>query len=86
MKNPSTSDSTDKSGAHLSLFKLVDSRIVGLTLFNALLYWPWRWLRSAYDAGIHHPDLVLIMMAITLWGWWQLLTAVTKRINGGRRN
>lgn len=86
MKNPSTSDSTGKSGRYLSPFKLVDSRIVGLTLFNALLYLPWRSLRSAYDDGIHHPDLVLIMMAVTLWGWWQLLTAVISRINDGRRN
>jgi hypothetical protein len=86
VKNPSASDSPAKSSGHHALFKWVDSRIVLLTLFNALLYWPWRWLRSDYDAGIRHPDLVLIMMAITLWGWWQLLLAVTNRINGGRGN
>jgi hypothetical protein len=60
----------------------VDSRIVGLTLLNALLYWPWHWLRVSYDAGNHHPQLVLIMMALTLWAWWQLLVAIFNRING----
>ena len=84
MKNPSASASPDESGGHPSL-KFVDARIVALTLFNALLYWPWRWLRSAYDAGVHHPDLVLVMMVVTLWGWWQLLTAFTRRINNGPR-
>ena len=85
MKNLSASDSPDKSWGLLSL-KLIDSRIVALTLFNALLYWPWRWLRSAYDAGIHHPDLVLVMVALTLWGWWQLLLAVMRRINNEQRH
>jgi hypothetical protein len=85
VKNLSASDSPDKSCGRLSL-KLIDSRIVALTLFNALLYWPWRWLRSAYDAGIHHPDLVLVMVALTLWGWWQLLLAVMRRINNEQRH
>ena len=80
MKNPSTSASSHKAGA--PSVNLVGSRIVYLTLFNALLYWPWRWLRSAYDGGIHHPNLVLLLMAATLWGWWQLLTAITRRIKG----
>ena len=85
MKNPSASDYPDSSGERPSL-RLIDSRIVALTLFNTLLYWPWRWLKSAYDAGIHHQDLALVMMGFTLWGWWQLLIAVTRRINGGRRH
>jgi hypothetical protein len=85
VKNLSASDSPDKPSSRLSL-KLIDSRVVALTLFNVLLYWPWRWLRSAYDAGIHHPDLVLVMMGITLWGWWQLLVAVMRRINNGPRH
>jgi hypothetical protein len=60
----------------------IDSRIVGLTLLNALLYWPWHWLRVCYDAGNHRPQLVLIMMALTLWAWWQLLAAILNQING----
>jgi hypothetical protein len=60
----------------------VDGRIVALTLFNALLYCPWRWLRVAYDAGDHHPNFVLVMLAVTLWAWWQLLTAVLGKIRG----
>jgi hypothetical protein len=85
VKNLSASDSSDKPDGRLSL-KLVDSRVVALTLFNVLLYWPWRSLRSAYAAGIHHPDLVLVMMGFTLWGWWQLLVAVMRRINNGPRH
>lgn len=57
-----------------------DSRIVVLTLLNALFYWPWRWLRLAFDAGEHHPQLVLFMVFLTLWAWGQLLVAVLNRI------
>jgi hypothetical protein len=85
VKTPSVSNSPNGSGGHPSL-RHIDSRIVALTLFNALLYWPWRWLRSAYDAGIHHPDTVLVMMGLTSWGWWQLLIAITRRINNGPRH
>jgi hypothetical protein len=80
MKNPVIPGSPAKS-SHYGL-KWVDSRPIGLTLINALLYWPWRWLRVAYDAGDRHPELGLFMMALTLWAWWQLLTAVVHRING----
>jgi hypothetical protein len=75
------SGSIAKSGGK-GYLKHIDSRIVGLTLLNALLYWPWHWLRVSYDAGNHRPQLVLIMMALTLWAWWQLLAAILNRING----
>jgi hypothetical protein len=81
VKNPLTSDSFAKSG-NSTFLKHVDSRIVGLTLLNALLYWPWRWLRVAYDAGDHHPQLVLVMTTLTLWAWWHLLAAVIHRFSG----
>jgi hypothetical protein len=66
--------------------RLIESRIVALKLFNALLFWLWRWLRSAYDAGFQHPDLVLSMMGLTLRGWWQLQIAITSHINNGPRH
>jgi hypothetical protein len=75
------SGSIAKSGS-TGYLKRVDSRIVGLTLLNALLYWPWHWLRVAYDAGNHHPQLVLMMLALTLAAWWQLLAAILNRITG----
>jgi hypothetical protein len=85
VKHLSTSDSTGQSGRRPTSFKLVDSRIVGLTLINVLLYWLWRWLMSDYDRGIHRPDLILSLAAATLWVWWQLLTAIASRISGWRR-
>jgi hypothetical protein len=42
-----------KSDGHPSILRHLDSRIVVLTLLNGLLYWPWRWLRVAFDAGDH---------------------------------
>jgi hypothetical protein len=62
--------------------KRLESRIVGLTLLNAFLYWPWHWLRASYDAGNHHPQLVLMVAALTVSAWWQLLAAILNRING----
>lgn len=82
MKHLLTSDSAEQSGGRPTSFKLADSCIVGLTLINALLYWPWRWLRTEYDRGIHRPNLVLFLAAATLWAWWQLLTAVSNQIGG----
>jgi hypothetical protein len=85
VKHLSTSDSTEQSGGRPTSFKLVDSRIVGLTLINVLLYWLWRSLRSDYDRGIHRPDFVLFLAAATLWVWWQLLPAIASRISGWRQ-
>jgi hypothetical protein len=82
MKNPFASGSLAKSGNSGSL-KPVESRIAGLTLLNAMLYWPLHWLRVSYDAGDHHPQLALMMTALTVWAWWQLLAAIISRINGG---
>jgi hypothetical protein len=82
--NPLASGSPAKSG-YSGFLKRVNSRIVGLTLLNALLYWPWHWLRVAFDAGDHHPQLVLMMMALTLGAWWQLLAAVINGISGKLR-
>ncbi len=52
MKNPSTSDPTDQSDGRPTFSKLIDSRIIGLTLMNALLYWAWCWLRSTMIAEL----------------------------------
>ena len=79
------SSSHVKSDGHPSFPRQLDSRILVLTLLNALLYWPWRWLRLASDAGEHHPQLVLLMVLLTLWAWGQLLVAVLNRIKGPRR-
>jgi hypothetical protein len=57
----------------------VDARLILLTLINALLYWPWHWLRLAFDAGDHHPNLVLGLSLLTLWMWLELGKAVTAR-------
>jgi len=57
----------------------LDSRLVTLTLLNALIYWPWHWLRVAYDAGNHHPTIVLGMLLLTLWLWFELVKAVIDR-------
>jgi hypothetical protein len=81
VKNPLISSVLAKSG-NSGFLKRVDSRIVGLTLLNALLYWPWHWLRVAYDTGDRHPQLVLMMMALTLWAWWQLAAAIINRTGG----
>jgi hypothetical protein len=56
-----------------------DDRLIVLTLINALLYWPWHWLRLAFDAGDHHPDLVLGLLLLTLWMWFELGKAVIAR-------
>jgi len=34
----------------------------------------------AFDAGEHHPQLVLFMLFLTLWAWDQLLVTVLNRI------
>jgi hypothetical protein len=57
----------------------VDGRLVVLTLINALLYWPWHWLRLAFDAGDHHPDLVFCLLVFTLWMWFELWKAAMTR-------
>ena len=62
-----------------------DSRLVALTFANALLYWPWHWLRIAFDAGDRHPMLVLGMMLLTLWLWAALVEAVLDRFKGVKR-
>jgi hypothetical protein len=77
----STFDSTDQRGGRPTLFKLVNSPIVGLTLFNVLPCWLSRWCWSASDRRIHSPDIVLLTAAATLRaGLWQLLTALVSRI------
>jgi hypothetical protein len=48
-------------------------------LLNGLLYWPWQWLMVSFDAGNHHPELVLVLLFLTLWVWWQLIVAVFDR-------
>lgn len=81
MKSPLASGylaKSDRSG----FLRRFDSRILGLTLLNALLYWPWHWLRIAYDAGDHRPQLVLMMAIFTSWAWWQLLVAIINWISG----
>jgi hypothetical protein len=78
MKNLSSSPL--KADGNPSFLRRVDSRIVVLTLLNALLYWPWHWLRVAFDAGEQHPQLVLLMPFLTLWAWGQLLVVVLNRI------
>jgi hypothetical protein len=57
----------------------LDARLALLTFINALLYWPWHWLRVAFDAGDHHPNLVFGLLLVTLWMWLELLKAVTGR-------
>jgi hypothetical protein len=78
MKN--LSSSPVKSDGHPSFMRHLDSRIVVLTLLNGLLHWPWRWLRVAFNAGEHHPQLVLLMRFLKLWAWGPLLVAVLNRI------
>lgn len=79
MKSPPIPRFLVKSCARLGFLRLVDPRIVGLTLLNACLWWPWHLLRVTYDAGDHHPGLVLGMLALTVWTWAQLMTAVINR-------
>lgn len=57
----------------------LDSRLVTLTVLNALLYWPWHLLRIAFDAGDHHPTIVLGMIILTLWMWLELAKALIVR-------
>jgi hypothetical protein len=64
----------------------LDTRLLTLTLLNALLYWPWHWLRVAFDAGNHYPLIVLGMMLLTLWLWSELVKAVVDRFKGVKRN
>jgi len=85
VKTSSRSDATDNSDKRPTLLKLIDSRIVGLTLMNVLLYWAWRWLRHMYDRGIDRPDLLLFLVAATVWVWWQVLLAIASRFSGWRR-
>jgi hypothetical protein len=80
IKNRWTPAMLAKSCAQPRLFTSIDTRIVILTLLNALLYWPWHWLRVAYDEGNHHPSLVLSLLALTLWAWSQLIVSVIHRI------
>lgn len=63
----------------------LDSRLIALTLVNALLYWPWHWLRVEFDAGDHHPTIVLGMLLLTLWLWSELVKAVIDRFKGVNR-
>jgi hypothetical protein len=82
MKNLLTSEVSAKSdGRHPSFLSHVDCRIVVLTLLNGFLYWPWHWLRVAFDTGDRHPQLVLTMLVLTFVAWWQLLAAILHRIN-----
>jgi hypothetical protein len=82
MKNLLTSDvSTRSERRHPSVLSHLDCRIVVLSLLNGFLYWPWHWLRIAFDAGDRHPQLVLILLALTIGAWWQLLGAILHRIN-----
>jgi hypothetical protein len=82
MKNLLTSELLAKSdGRHPSILSNVDCRIVLLTLLNGFLYWPWHWLRVAFDAGDRHPQLVLTMLVVTFAAWGLLLAAVLHRIN-----
>jgi hypothetical protein len=53
-------------------------RLLVFTILNGLIFWPWRWLRVAYDAGDHHPQLVLGMVILTLWTWTQLVSAIIR--------
>jgi hypothetical protein len=80
MKN--LSSSPVKSDGHPSILRHLDSRIVVLTFLNGLLYWPLRWPRVAFDAGDHHPQLILIMLFLTVWAWGQLLVAILNQIKG----
>jgi hypothetical protein len=80
VKHHSNTNSTDASGEHRHALHHINPRIVELTLFNALVYWPWAWLRNAFERGIHHSDLVLLLTAVTLWGWWQLLDAIAHEV------
>jgi hypothetical protein len=74
---------TSASGANLlpyaGLFKSLDSRIVVLTVLNSVLFWPWHWLRVEYDAGNHHQELVLALLALSVWSWWQLIATILER-------
>jgi hypothetical protein len=79
VKNPLTPPSLGRSRVRFAILSHVDARLVRLTLLNALLYWPWHWLKVDYDGGIHHPLLVLGMLVLTVWTWSQLLAAVVSR-------
>jgi hypothetical protein len=57
----------------------VDIRLLVLTILNGLLYWPWRWLRLALDAGDHHPDWVFGLFLLTGWMWFELWKAAVAR-------
>jgi hypothetical protein len=54
------------------------------TVVNVFLIWPWYLLRVQFDAGEHHPDLVLGLLVLTLWGWSQLISALLKRFRETR--
>jgi hypothetical protein len=79
-KKPSIDSPLAAPAYRIGFLQPRDWRLLGLTLLNALLYWPWRWLRVAYDSGDHHPSLVLAMVVLTLWLWFQLLTSVIGRL------
>jgi hypothetical protein len=57
----------------------VDLRPIVLTILNVLLYLPWHFLRVAFDAGDHHPNLALGLLVLTLWMWFELCTAIVSR-------
>jgi len=78
-KNPLTPPSLGKFRVRFAILSYLGARLVRLTLLNALLYWPWHWLKVDYDGGIHHPLLVLGMLVLTVWTWSQLLATVVSR-------
>jgi hypothetical protein len=86
MQNTSWSSiAASRTSRYSSLLRSVNFPIPGLTLLNASLYWPWHWLRVAYDAGNHHPHLVLALLALTVWTWWQLIAAIARRLGYGHQ-
>jgi hypothetical protein len=56
-----------------------DGRLIVLTVLNAFVFWPWIWLRNAFNAGDHHPSLVFCLLLLTLYLWTELARAVTHR-------
>jgi len=58
---------------------LPDWRLPLWTIVNIFLIWPWYLLRVAFDSGEHHPDLVFGLSVLTLWTWWQLISALLER-------
>jgi hypothetical protein len=86
VKHSSILDSPDAPGLRRQALNIINPRMVALTLFNAPPYWPWHWLRNAFERGIHHPNLVLVMIIVTLWGWWQLHNVIALEVNARSRH